>query len=372
MFELIVTLGDRQVQKYRGSGNVVSIGRDPGCDVVLDNLGVSRRHAEIRQIEDRYVLADKASTNGVYIGDRRVTSTELGDGDTFRIAKFSLRFSLVEKEAPESFDINQTIAMSTEDLGTAARSGSGASGAEEAKPAFVASVTRDVFHRTGCAWIKATPDDHKVWFSTAQEAWDSGRRACKTCDPAAAEPADTGRSAGPASKVPASRVPASKAPASKALGESTAGPSSSPAAPRPSSATSSGASAKPASGTSRPAAPGSGTAGGSRPTPARAEASKPTPATPEPATRASEESAAAAVARKPGDDPDATRPPTSSKAEAGPLGAQESNGTPGPGSGSAKDSETVLVDRASLTSSAASSDSSDDDVSSGSETKSDF
>lgn len=185
MFELIVTLGDRQVQKYRGSGTVVSIGRDPSCDVVLDNLGVSRRHAEIRRIEGRYVLADKDSTNGVYVGDRRVTSTELSAGDTFRIAKFSLRFRPVERETPQAFDINQTIAMSTDDV---------AGRPDQALPQFVASVTRDVFHRRGCAWIKATADDQKVRFDTAQEARNSGRRPCKTCDPAGAEPSSSPRS----------------------------------------------------------------------------------------------------------------------------------------------------------------------------------
>ena len=57
MFELTVKLGDRLVQKFRGHTEV-NIGRDPGCELMLDNLGVSRRHAQLREGEGKFIVED--------------------------------------------------------------------------------------------------------------------------------------------------------------------------------------------------------------------------------------------------------------------------------------------------------------------------
>ncbi len=58
------------------------LGRSRECDIVLDDVGVSRRHAEIRSTPDGWTLADLGSTNGVRLNDRRLRGTqplELGD-----------------------------------------------------------------------------------------------------------------------------------------------------------------------------------------------------------------------------------------------------------------------------------------------------
>lgn len=174
MFELTVSLGDRQVQKFKGKGDVVTIGRDPGCDLVLDNLGVSRRHAEIRRVHDRYILSDTNSTNGVLVNDHRIASRELGEGDVIRIAKFVLGFRRAHEQPAEIHDINQTIALDRDAV---------MAQMEALRSRFVASVSRDVFHRSDCAWIKATPSEHKVFFTSVDDASSSGRRPCKTCTP---------------------------------------------------------------------------------------------------------------------------------------------------------------------------------------------
>jgi hypothetical protein len=62
------------------SGAVV--GRSRECDIVLDDAGVSRRHAEIRPSEDKWLLLDLGSTNGVRINDRPLRGKhplQLGD-----------------------------------------------------------------------------------------------------------------------------------------------------------------------------------------------------------------------------------------------------------------------------------------------------
>jgi len=53
------------------------LGRSRECDIVLDDVGVSRRHAEIRPTAEGWTLADLDSTNGVRLNDRRLRGTQL-------------------------------------------------------------------------------------------------------------------------------------------------------------------------------------------------------------------------------------------------------------------------------------------------------
>ena len=177
MFEVTVRLGDRLVTKFRGHG-ATTIGRDPGCEIMLDNLGVSRRHAQLREVAGRFVIEDLDSTNGVFVNGQQITAAaEVGSGDQIKIGKFLLAFHFTQDEqvpAP-GFDINQTIAIEGMALGEAQRSA----------PQLVASVTRDVFHKVDCNWIKATPSSYRVYFASEEEARNGGRRPCRTCFPEA-------------------------------------------------------------------------------------------------------------------------------------------------------------------------------------------
>jgi hypothetical protein len=120
------------------------------------------------------MLADNQSTNGTLLNGRPIQSAEIRPGDLIQIGKFDLTFRAVEEEAAwESYDINQTIAMPG--LGSTVPADKGQN--------FVASIARPVFHRPDCSWIKATSAKHKIFFSTAEEAINSGRRPCKSCNP---------------------------------------------------------------------------------------------------------------------------------------------------------------------------------------------
>ena len=77
------------------------IGRDPRCEVWVDHSGVSRRHARIR-IErgtDRSLLTDLESTNGTFVGGKRVADvTPLADGDVVKVGSVTLEVSRVRPE----------------------------------------------------------------------------------------------------------------------------------------------------------------------------------------------------------------------------------------------------------------------------------
>jgi adenylate cyclase len=59
----------------------VLIGRSPECDLVLNQPGMSRKHAMIRRTADGWTIIDQGSRNGLYVNHRRVTEHALRDGD---------------------------------------------------------------------------------------------------------------------------------------------------------------------------------------------------------------------------------------------------------------------------------------------------
>jgi pSer/pThr/pTyr-binding forkhead associated (FHA) protein len=72
-----------------GEKTLISIGRDPSNDVVLDSPTVSRFHAQIERVGHRYRLIDLRSANGTFVNDRRIDEKEywLKEADTVRIGR---------------------------------------------------------------------------------------------------------------------------------------------------------------------------------------------------------------------------------------------------------------------------------------------
>jgi pSer/pThr/pTyr-binding forkhead associated (FHA) protein len=70
----------------------VSIGRLSECDVVVNDPGASRRHAEVRSDNGRYVLTDLGSTNGTKVNEATITERELAPGDRITIGHTVLEF----------------------------------------------------------------------------------------------------------------------------------------------------------------------------------------------------------------------------------------------------------------------------------------
>ncbi|MGH7726984.1 MAG: FHA domain-containing protein [Candidatus Eiseniibacteriota bacterium] len=71
--------------------DTVTIGRNPECDVFLDNPGISRDHVKLtRTTRETYFLEDLGSANGTMINDVRVERAEVRENDVVQIGKFSL------------------------------------------------------------------------------------------------------------------------------------------------------------------------------------------------------------------------------------------------------------------------------------------
>ncbi len=71
---------------------VTSAGRHPGSDIFLDDVTVSRRHAEFRLETDEFHVVDVGSLNGTYVNREPVDSAVLANGDEVQIGKVRLVF----------------------------------------------------------------------------------------------------------------------------------------------------------------------------------------------------------------------------------------------------------------------------------------
>ena len=94
-------------------GKTLSIGRDPASDVPLDDLSVSRHHAQLLRIFNDYYVEDLQSTNGTLLNEREVTKHILRHDDHLKIGNFMLRY-LVHDEADaadQEDDLDRTVVL---------------------------------------------------------------------------------------------------------------------------------------------------------------------------------------------------------------------------------------------------------------------
>jgi len=73
-------------------GASLAIGRDPSCDIFIDDLRLSRRHAQLEDKGSFFSIRDLTSTNGTWIGNRRIDVHTLSDGDEIRIGQARMVF----------------------------------------------------------------------------------------------------------------------------------------------------------------------------------------------------------------------------------------------------------------------------------------
>ena len=84
--------GGRAGETFRPNGDRTRIGRSPDCDIFLDDVTVSRRHAEFHREGGVFTVRDVGSLNGTYVNRERVESATLSNGDEVQIGKFRLVF----------------------------------------------------------------------------------------------------------------------------------------------------------------------------------------------------------------------------------------------------------------------------------------
>ncbi len=112
MTELIVKLKDRELQRVQVEGVLTRIGRDHANEVCIDNTGVSRLHCSIKFENERFVVYDEGSSNGLFINGEEVLAHKLEDGDEIQLGKFSVNFVAERPATAEKLvDMSETAQM---------------------------------------------------------------------------------------------------------------------------------------------------------------------------------------------------------------------------------------------------------------------
>jgi len=94
---LVVKRGPNAGSTFLLDKDLTAAGRHPSSDIFLDDITVSRRHAEVLREGARFLVKDVGSLNGTYVNRERVDVAELSSGDELQIGKFKLMFYTASK-----------------------------------------------------------------------------------------------------------------------------------------------------------------------------------------------------------------------------------------------------------------------------------
>ena len=89
---LIIHRGPNRGERFLLDSPDSSIGRSGDNDVVLDDVIVSRKHANIRRAGERFELIDLGSLNGTYVNNNSIARATLTSGDEIQFGKFHMLF----------------------------------------------------------------------------------------------------------------------------------------------------------------------------------------------------------------------------------------------------------------------------------------
>lgn len=89
---LVVRNGSQAGKALSLAARITRLGRHSDSEISLDDITVSRRHAEIERTDTGYLVRDTGSLNGTYVNQQRIEETPLHHGDELQIGKFRLVF----------------------------------------------------------------------------------------------------------------------------------------------------------------------------------------------------------------------------------------------------------------------------------------
>ena len=89
---LVVRRGPNSGSRFLLDSDATTAGRHPSSDIFLDDVTVSRRHAEFVRTGDGFAVRDVGSLNGTYVNRERIDETSLASGDEVQVGKYRLVF----------------------------------------------------------------------------------------------------------------------------------------------------------------------------------------------------------------------------------------------------------------------------------------
>ena len=88
----VVETGPKAGARYGLEDSLITIGRHTNAGIFLDDITVSRHHAQVERAGELYTVKDVGSLNGTYVNRERIDSVELREGDEVQIGRFRLVF----------------------------------------------------------------------------------------------------------------------------------------------------------------------------------------------------------------------------------------------------------------------------------------
>ena len=113
MPEIVVKFEDKVIERVVSEKKRISIGRTHENDIVLDNRGVSRKHAQIEFNDNAAVIIDNESLNGTFVNNSKVSEEILRSGDTITIGKYSLVYHSETGHQPSNAGMDGTMILKT-------------------------------------------------------------------------------------------------------------------------------------------------------------------------------------------------------------------------------------------------------------------
>jgi len=113
MPEFIVKFEDKIIERVVTEKQRISIGRTPDNDIVLNNRGVSRKHALIEFSNNSALVIDNESLNGTFVNNRKVTEEVLKDNDLITIGKFNIVYHPDVQKEDKLADLDGTMVLKT-------------------------------------------------------------------------------------------------------------------------------------------------------------------------------------------------------------------------------------------------------------------
>lgn len=95
---MIVKSGAGLGSRFLLDADITLAGRHPDADILLDDVTVSRKHAEFKRAGKQFQVSDLGSMNGLYVNGTQVDSVALRNQDEIQIGKYRMTFYAAEAD----------------------------------------------------------------------------------------------------------------------------------------------------------------------------------------------------------------------------------------------------------------------------------
>jgi len=114
MLKIELKFRDKVLKHLETDKSKITIGRGMKNDIQIDNLGVSKEHAEILRHSGHYTIEDLKSTNGTFLNEKQITKAKLNPNDIVTIGKHTLEFNLTDETPAPAQDLaDKTVKVSS-------------------------------------------------------------------------------------------------------------------------------------------------------------------------------------------------------------------------------------------------------------------